>query len=128
MPRFAELEKQERSIILGLRRARRRARETGVSGARWSLFVTLKEGMEDLVAALATRLQPGTVLLKQRVAGVERRGDPWRVATAEGADLDADPVIVATQSPAAAPVPTDVGPPPPAPPAADPCPPPATRT
>src|SRR2546426_8903555 len=54
MPRFSELEKQERSIILGLRRARRRALETGVSGARWSLFVTLKEGMEDLVAALAT--------------------------------------------------------------------------
>ena len=102
MPRFAELEKQERSIILGLRRARRRARETGVSGARWSLFVTLKEGMEDLVAALATRLQPGTVLLKQRVAGVERRGDRWRVATAEGADLDADRVIVATESHAAA--------------------------
>jgi len=102
MPRFAELEKQERSIILGLRRARRRARETGVSGARWSLFVTLKEGMEELVAALATRLQPGTVLLKQRVAGVERRGDRWRVATAEGADLDADRVIVATESHAAA--------------------------
>ena len=102
MPRFAELEKQERSIILGLRRARRRALETGVSGARWSLFVTLKEGMEDLVAALATRLQPGTVLLKQRVAGVERRGDRWRVATAEGADLDADRVIVATESHAAA--------------------------
>jgi len=102
MPRFAELEKQERSIILGLRRARRRARETGVSGARWSLFVSLKEGMEELVAALATRLQPGTVLLKQRVAGVERRGDRWRVATAEGADLDADRVIVATESHAAA--------------------------
>src|SRR3989449_3538050 len=46
MPRFAELEKQERSIILGLRRARRRALETGVSGARWSLFVTLKEGID----------------------------------------------------------------------------------
>jgi len=102
MPRFAELETQERSIILGLRRARRRARETGVSGARWSLFVTLKEGMEELVAALATRLQPGTVLLKQRVAAVERRGDRWRVATAEGADLDADRVIVATESHAAA--------------------------
>src|SRR3989454_2358176 len=102
MPRFAELEKQERSIILGLRRARRRARETGVSGARWSLFVTLKEGMEDLVAALATRLQPGTVLLKQRVAVGERRGDRWRVATAEGARLDADRVILATESHAAA--------------------------
>src|SRR3989454_5516448 len=102
MPRFSELEKQERSIILGLRRARRRALETGVSGARWSLFVTLKEGMEELVAALATRLQPGTVLLKQRVAGVQRRGDRWRVGAAEGADLDPHRVILATESHAAA--------------------------
>src|SRR2546428_6777723 len=102
MPRFADPEEQERSMMPGLRRARRRALETGVSGARWSLFVALKEGMENLVAALATRLQPGTVLLKQRVAGVERRGDRWRVATAEGADLDADRVIVATESHAAA--------------------------
>ena len=102
MPRFAELERRERSIILALWRAGRRTEQAGTSGARWSLFVTLTDGMEELVAALATRLQPGTVLLKQRVAGVERRGDRWRVATAEGADLDADRVIVATESHAAA--------------------------
>ena len=102
MPRFAELEKRERSIILGLRRAGRSAPEAGVSGARFGLFVTLKEGMEELVAALATRLQPGTVLLKQRVVGIERRGGRWRVASAEGVNLDADRVVVATESHAAA--------------------------
>src|SRR5205809_5138914 len=54
MPRLAELERRERSIILGLWPASRRARETGVSGARWRLFVTLKEGTAGLVAAPAT--------------------------------------------------------------------------
>jgi protoporphyrinogen/coproporphyrinogen III oxidase len=102
MPRFAELERRERSIILALWRAGRRAPQAGTSGARWSLFVTLKDGMEDLIAALAERLQPGVVLLKHRVVGLERRGDRWRVATTEGADLDADRVIVATESHAAA--------------------------
>jgi protoporphyrinogen/coproporphyrinogen III oxidase len=45
MPRFIELERRERSIILGLRRALRRAPVPGTSGARWSLFVTVADGM-----------------------------------------------------------------------------------
>ena len=102
MPRFAELERRERSIILGLWRASRRAPQAGTSGARFGLFVTLKEGMEELVAALATGIQSDAVLLKHRVAGVERRGNRWRVTTVEGADLDAERVVVATESHAAA--------------------------
>ena len=102
MPRFAELERRERSIILGLWRASRRAPQAGISGARFGLFVTLKEGMEELVAALATRIHSDAVLLKRRVAGVERRGNRWRVTTVEGADLDAERVVVATESHAAA--------------------------
>src|SRR5207237_7411330 len=38
----------------------------------------------------------------QSVTALERRGDGWRVATAEGAALDADRVVVATESHAAA--------------------------
>jgi oxygen-dependent protoporphyrinogen oxidase len=102
MPRFAELEKRERSIILGLWRASRGALPASTSGARWSLFVTFRDGMEALVESLAERLAPGAVLLKHRVAGVERHGDRWRVATAEGVDLEADRVVVATESHAAA--------------------------
>ena len=102
MPRFAELEKRERSIILGLWRANRQAPQAGTSGARWSLFVTLEDGMEALVTTLAGRLPPGAVLLKHRVAGLEHRGDRWRVATAEGGALDADGVVVATEAYAAA--------------------------
>jgi len=102
MPRFTELERRERSIILGLWRASRRAPQAGTSGARFGLFVTLKEGMEELVAVLATRIQSDAVLLKHRVAGVERRGNRWRVTTVEGADLDAERVVVATESHAAA--------------------------
>src|SRR5207249_7785207 len=66
MPRFAELERRERSIILGLWRASRRAPQAGISGARFGLFVTLKEGMEELVAALATGIQSDAVLLDRK--------------------------------------------------------------
>jgi len=98
MPRFVELERRERSLILGLMRVLRRAPQAGTSGARWSLFVTFKNGMEELVTTLAHRLPPGAALVKQRVTGLERRDGRWRVAMAEGAPLEADRVIVATEA------------------------------
>lgn len=101
MPRFLELERTQRSIILGLWRAARRAPQPGTSGARWSLFVSFKEGMEELVAALASRLPPAGVVLKHHVSGLERNAGRWRVTTAEGGGFDADAVIVATESHAA---------------------------
>jgi oxygen-dependent protoporphyrinogen oxidase len=102
MPRFLELELRERSIIKALWRAGRRAPRSGTSGARWSLFVTFRNGMEELVTALASRLAPGAVMLKHRVTGLERHGAAWRIATAGAGRLDADRVIVTTEAHAAA--------------------------
>jgi oxygen-dependent protoporphyrinogen oxidase len=102
MPRFAEVERRDRSLILGLRRALARAPLPGTSGARWSLFVTFADGMQTLVTTLADRLPDSAVVLGQRAAGLERAGERWRVATADGARFDADRVIVATEAHVAA--------------------------
>jgi oxygen-dependent protoporphyrinogen oxidase len=102
MPRFLDVERRDRSLILGLRRAMARAPLPGTSGARWSLFVTFAEGMQTLVTALADRLPDSAVVLGQRVAGVEREGGRWRVASADGARFEADRVILATEAHAAA--------------------------
>ncbi len=99
MPRFLELERRERSVILALWRAGRRTREPGTSGARWSLFVTFKDGMGELVEALAARLPAEAVALEHRVTGIERTGSAWRVATVGGQSIVADRVIVATEAP-----------------------------
>lgn len=101
MPRFLEAERSQRSIILALWRASRRARETGTSGARWSLFVTFAHGMSTLVEALSARLPAGAVELKRRVHGIERRGDRWRIEAGAGAPLEADRVVVAAEAHAA---------------------------
>ena len=102
MPRFLELERRERSIILGLRRALRRASLPGTSGVRWSLFVTLAGGMEELVSTLAARLPARAIVLEQRVSALERTAERWRVATSEGSRIEADRVILATEAHAAA--------------------------
>ena len=101
MPRFLELERRERSLILGLWRASRRARRGGTRGGRWSLFVTFKDGMGEMVLRLASRLPPGAVRLGQRVRGIERGGQGWRVTTDDGTALEADRVIVTTEAHAA---------------------------
>jgi oxygen-dependent protoporphyrinogen oxidase len=102
MPRFLELERRERSVILAMWRASRRAPQAGTSGARWSLFVTFREGMEELTAILAARLPAGSAMLKQRVTALEREGSRWRIATAAGERFDADWLIVAGEAHSAA--------------------------
>ena len=100
MPRFLEMERRERSVILALWRAARRAPalHAGTSGARWSLFVTFAEGMEELVRLLATRLPPGAVRLKERAATVERDGGGWRVTTTAGAVFSGDALILSPEA------------------------------
>ena len=102
MPRFLELERRERSVILALWRASRRAPMAGTSGARWSLFVTFAGGMAELIDALAARLPADAARLKRRVSTLERRDGRWRIVLADGEALDADGVVLATESHAAA--------------------------
>jgi oxygen-dependent protoporphyrinogen oxidase len=103
MPRFQAVEREHRSVILGLRRAAGRPglMDSAVTGARWSLFVTLAGGMGELVDALVTRLPPGAGRLGVSATGLER-GDgatPWRVHLDSGEVLAADGVVLAGPAP-----------------------------
>jgi len=100
MPRFKEMERQRRSVIQAMwseQRKRARNREGG-SGARWSLFVTLSDGMQELVDTIEKSLPATCVHLNRRVASVsqEERTGQWRLTTADGERLIADAVILAT--------------------------------
>jgi len=60
LPRFLDMEREHRSLILAmLRKARTqdRAEKTGTSGARYSLFLSFDRGMEVLVKALEQKLK-----------------------------------------------------------------------
>ena len=101
MPRFVDVERRHRSVILGLRRGVAQAPLPGTSGARWSLFVTFKGGMRQMVDTLAARLPDSAVQLEMRVTGIERAGATWRVATSAGV-FDADAVVIASEAHTAA--------------------------
>jgi len=112
LPRFAEMEARYGSLIRGLRAAARKqsAAPGGTSGARWSLFASLRGGVGTLVEALAQRLGERVrrgvevVALERIAGGADGRGTRWRVAMADGAALEADAVICALPAYRAAPL------------------------
>jgi oxygen-dependent protoporphyrinogen oxidase len=88
LPRFRKMETEHGSVIRALR-ARRRAGPprsgNGVSGARYGLFVTLRDGMQTLTDTLAARLPPGSVQLGARVVRVEM------IAASSNSNSNSDP-------------------------------------
>jgi len=103
MPRFLEMERRHRSVILGLRAAARRAGTTRAAGARYALFGAPAGGMGALVDAVARRLPEGAVRLRAPATELARDGAGWRVR-AGGDALAADAVVVAAPAFAAAPL------------------------
>lgn len=101
MPRFPEIERTHRSVILGLRATARVPR--GSAGARYGLFVAPADGMGALVEAVVRRLPEGVVRLGAAVESLARAGARWQV-TAGGQTLDAEAVVLATPAFAAAPL------------------------
>ena len=72
MPRFLEMERRHRSLILAMwKNARDSASDSrhtrGASGARYSLFLSFDEGTQVLTDALAARLPHGTARLNTKV-------------------------------------------------------------
>ncbi|HYE13841.1 MAG TPA: protoporphyrinogen oxidase, partial [Pyrinomonadaceae bacterium] len=108
MPRFLEMEREHRSLILAMMRAARAQRSAGgamagASGARYGLFLSFDEGMQVLTDALAARLPASCLRLKTRAesAAFEPAQGRWAVC-AGGETIQADAVIVALPAHAAA--------------------------
>jgi oxygen-dependent protoporphyrinogen oxidase len=67
LPRFLDMEREHRSLILAMLRKTRAA--SGTSGARYSLFLSFDRGMEVLVRALGkceVRLNTGVLKSKPK--------------------------------------------------------------
>jgi len=98
-PRFHQLETTHRSLIRGLRAS---APQSGVSGPRYGLFISLRGGLERLVTTLVSRLAPRQDLrLQCPVYTLARTNSGWQVDTAQGS-ITADTVVLALPAPRAA--------------------------
>ena len=102
LSRFREMEREHGSLIRAMRRQMKdRPKDKSESGARYSMFVTLRGGLSSLVDALAARLPQGSIRLNSPVERIARSGERWRVhltETAADEALEFDGVILATPS------------------------------
>ena len=100
MPRFLEMEREHRSVILGMLRQRLKMRDAGknrASGPRYGLFVSLDSGMETLVENLQSRLPADSIRLRTtvRAVGKQPSGRCWRLHLSDHSTLEADSVCLA---------------------------------
>lgn len=101
-PHFAELERRCGSLRRGMAEHRLQ-RPAAPGAARGPLFWTLRDGLAELIEALAGRLHPDSRLLGRRVASLRRapagaaaESPAYQVVLEDGAVLDAAAVILAT--------------------------------
>jgi oxygen-dependent protoporphyrinogen oxidase len=99
MPRFLDMERNQRSVVRAMWTQQRQAAKREGSGARWSLFLSFDGGLQCLVDALVDRLPAGSLRCNARVDGLTRDASGgWRLADGELFDA----VVVAAPAPAAA--------------------------
>jgi oxygen-dependent protoporphyrinogen oxidase len=68
-PRFIDLEQAHRSIIWGMYQ---RKKQFALRQSRYTMFITLRQGMEGMISALKKALSPETISPGQEVIAIEK--------------------------------------------------------
>ena len=92
LPRFLEMEREHRSLILAMLR-QGRSQKIGTSGARYSLFLSFDQGMQVLVDGV-TRIN-ADIRLNTTVQALKIDGGRWAITTENGEQFKADAVCLA---------------------------------
>ncbi len=92
-PRFMDLEREHRSLIKAFRKA-------PAPSGNVSPFLSLRGGMQELVARLVERLGGVTFLEGREVTALARSGEGWKVRLGDE-ELETDRVVLALPAPAA---------------------------
>lgn len=102
-PKFLSMEKEFGSVSRALMRPKPspQAAEKKASGPRYSLFLTLKNGLDSLVSALKEKMSGVEFLTGSEAAQVSKdRG--WQIHLRDGRKMEADAVCLALPAPHAA--------------------------
>ncbi len=101
-PRFVEMERKSRSLILGMLSAMKKRPHATLSGPppkpgspRMTYFMSFKKGMQTLPQACAEYIGPDAIRFDAHVKAVEPKGNGYSVVLESGEKIDADRVIIA---------------------------------
>lgn len=96
LPRFVEMEEKYGSLSRAMLAAHNKMRAMAGTQPPRPLFSSLKDGMQQMVDAIAARLDHSAIRMRTRVRGVYPEDDGWRVAIELGGSEKFDAIIVAT--------------------------------
>lgn len=99
-PHFRMMERDYGSVIRGLVKRKDNALSSA-SGARYSLFLTLRGGMGQLTAALLKQMPQVVFRTGHLVKALERNGAGWNLKFENGIVAQADAVCVSVPTPCA---------------------------
>lgn len=102
MPEFVAMEKEFGTLRHGVREKATKTKREG-TGARYGMFLGLRDGMSSLVDAIARRLPEGCVQLNSAIQSIHRSENHWQLTldgSSEAREFDA--LIIAAPAPHAA--------------------------
>ena len=99
LPRFAEMERQHGSLVRATLRAK--AFKAATQAEPRSLFTSLKNGMQQMVEAVAAALPQSSIRLRQQNLSLRPMNDDWQIESA-GSSERFQEVLLAVPAPAAA--------------------------
>ncbi len=96
-PQFLEMERRGRGVLQGLKARSSEARSA--SGARYSLFVSFRKGLQTLVDRLERCFAPGTIQKGVSVREIRRTASgaraSWMIVQSDGGVMEADGICLA---------------------------------
>ncbi len=99
MPEFVAMEREFGNLTRGVREKATKAKRTG-TGARYGMFLALRDGMSSLIDAIASRLPDGCVQLNSPLESIRRDDNHWQLTLEGAADArEFDALILATRAP-----------------------------
>ncbi len=96
-PLFLEMEKKYGSVLLGL--SKKDAAIETASGARYSLFVSLRDGMETLISKMSAKIPKESTRLQSPVKSLHRTENGWEIRLENGGASLSDAVCVCLSAP-----------------------------
>ncbi|WP_437190951.1 protoporphyrinogen oxidase [Planctomicrobium sp. SH527] len=103
LARFVSMERNYGSLYRGMRATKSpSADKTSVSGARYGLFATFPNGMQELLDALEARImKDGEIRKSCRIQGLQKTESGWTLRTEQGEERF-DGVVLSLSAPGAA--------------------------
>ncbi|PRO64995.1 protoporphyrinogen oxidase [Alkalicoccus urumqiensis] len=100
-PQFVEVEKKHRSLILGMKKSRKKEAAApvyiGPDQRQANMFLTFRRGLSSFVEQLAAALPEGTVETGRRMTGLQHADGRYQLHFSDGTMEEADEVLLTTR-------------------------------